>query len=215
MALGPIHPVTFGGAVSVVIPAGAQLLSDPVDMRVAPFEDLAVSVYLPDRTGPPTIHFDAQQLNWVSTKAVTTPRTRDAGAFTDSTLSWYYVSGLVVRSADMAGTVVAFGDSITDGVGSTVGADARWPNDLARRLDALGGPALSVADEGIGGNRLLGGVGLLRRQRRGQVRPGRPGPARRPGRHRARGDQRHRDRHGPPGPGEGSARTGSSPRTSG
>jgi len=158
VALGPIHPVTFGGAASALIPAGAQLRSDPVAMRVQPFEDLVVSVYLPDRTGPPTFHFDAQQLDWVSTAG---DHTADAGAgaFTTSTLSWYYLSGLIVRSADVAGTVVTFGDSITDGVGSTVGADARWPNDLARRLDALGGPVLSVADEGIGGNRLLGGAG--------------------------------------------------------
>jgi lysophospholipase L1-like esterase len=155
---GPIHPVTFGGAASAVIPAGGRLLSDPVAMRVQAFENLVVSVYLPDRTGPATMHFDAQQLNWVSTAG---DHTADAGpgAFTTSTLSWYYLSGLVVRSADVAGTVVAFGDSITDGVGSTTGADARWPNDLARRLDALGGPVLSVADAGIGGNRLLGGAG--------------------------------------------------------
>jgi lysophospholipase L1-like esterase len=157
VALGPIHPVTFGGAASAVIPAGAQLLSDPVAMRVQPLEDLVVSVYLPDPTGPATFHVDAQQLNWVSTAG---DHTADAGtgAFTTSTLSWYYVSGLVVRAADVAGTVVTFGDSITDGVGSTTGADARWPNDLARRLDALGGPVLSVTDEGIGGNRLLGGA---------------------------------------------------------
>ena len=51
--------------------------------------------------------------------------------------------------------MVAFGDSITDGVGSSLGADARWPNDLARRLDALADPTLAVADEGIGGNRVL------------------------------------------------------------
>ncbi len=156
--LGPVHQVTFGGAASAVIPAGARLLSDPVAMRVQPFENLVVSVYLPDRTGPATMHFDAQQLSWVSTAG---DHTADAGtgAFTTSTLSWYYLSGLVVRSADVAGTIVAFGDSITDGVGSTVGADARWPNDLARRLDALGGPVLSVADQGIGGNRLLDGAG--------------------------------------------------------
>ncbi len=156
-ALGQVHPVTFGGSPSVVIPAGAQLLSDPVALRVAPLEDLAVSVYLPDRTGPATFHSDAQQLNWLAKG----DHAADAGAtaFTTSALSWYYVSSLVVRSADEAGTVVAFGDSITDGVGSTTGADARWPNDLARRLDELGGPALSVADEGIGGNRLLGGSG--------------------------------------------------------
>lgn len=158
VALGTIHPVTFGGAASVVIPAGAEVLSDPVAMRVEPLEDLAVSVYLPDRTGPATMHFDAQQPNWVSGPGDHTAD-RGAAAYTSSTLSWYYVSGLVVRSADTIGTVVTFGDSITDGVGSTAGADARWPNDLARRLDALGGPALSVADEGIGGNRLLGGSG--------------------------------------------------------
>jgi lysophospholipase L1-like esterase len=153
--LGQVHPVTFGGSPSVVIPAGAQLLSDPVAMRVDPLEDLAVSVYLPDRTGPATFHSDAQQLNWLSEGDHAADP--GAGAFTTSTLSWYYVNSLVVRSADEAGTVVALGDSITDGVGSTTGADARWPNDLARRLDALGSPALSVADEGIGGNRLLGG----------------------------------------------------------
>jgi lysophospholipase L1-like esterase len=158
VALGTIHPVTFGGAASVVIPAGGRVRSDPVAMRVAPLENLTVSVYLPDRTGPATFHFDAQQVAWVSTKG---DHTADpgAGAFAASTFSWYYLSGLVVRSTDMIGTVVTFGDSITDGVGSTAGADARWPNDLARRLDALGGAALSVDDEGIGGNRLLGGSG--------------------------------------------------------
>jgi lysophospholipase L1-like esterase len=51
--------------------------------------------------------------------------------------------------------VVAFGDSITDGVNSSVGGNDRWPDALARRLGALAGPTLSVADEGIGGNRLL------------------------------------------------------------
>jgi len=153
---GQIYPVTFGGSTSVVVPAGEQLLSDPVDMRVEPLEDLTVSVYLPDRTGPATFHADAQELNWVSARG-DHAADQGAGAFTTSTLSWYYVEGLVVRSADTVGTVVALGDSITDGVGSTVGADARWPNDLARRLDALGGPVLSVADEGIGGNRVLGG----------------------------------------------------------
>ena len=53
------------------------------------------------------------------------------------------------------GTVVALGDSITDGVGSTLGAHANWPNDLARRLDPLQGPSLAVIDEGIAGNRVL------------------------------------------------------------
>jgi len=154
---GTIHPVTYRGSASFQIPAGGQVLSDPVAMRVGPLQDLAVSVYLPGRTGAATFHADAQQVNWVS-DAGDHAADSDAGAFTTPTLSWYYVSGLIVQSPDADGTVVALGDSITDGVGSTAGADARWPNDLARRLDALAGPTLAVADEGIGGNRVLTGA---------------------------------------------------------
>jgi lysophospholipase L1-like esterase len=151
---GTIHQVTYRGSGSFQIPAGGQVLSDPVAMRVWPLQDLAVSVYLPGQTGAATFHADAQQVNWVSA-AGDQAGDSDAGAFTTPTLSWYYVSGLIVQSSGADGTVVAFGDSITDGVGSTVGADGRWPNDLARRLDALDAPTLSVADEGIGGNRVL------------------------------------------------------------
>jgi lysophospholipase L1-like esterase len=123
-------------------------------MRVAPLQDLAVSVYLPGQTGAATVHSDAQQVNWVSQ---TGDHAADAGAgaFTTPTQSWYYVSDVIVGSSRVSGTVVAFGDSITDGFRSTVGANARWPNDLARRLNALRGRTLSVADEGISGNRVL------------------------------------------------------------
>jgi lysophospholipase L1-like esterase len=155
VAPGTIHQVTFGGRVSFQIPAGAQILSDPVAMRVWPLQDLAVSVYLPGPTGAATFHSDAQQVNWVS--ATGDYADQDAGVFPAQTQSWYYLSGLIVRSSGAEGTVVAFGDSITDGFGSTVGANARWPNDLAGRLDALNGPTLSVADEGISGNQVLTG----------------------------------------------------------
>jgi len=151
---GTIHPVSFGGRVSVRIPAGEQVLSDPVGMQVSAMQELAVSIYVPGRTGVATLHSDALQLNWVST-AGDHAGEAGSGAFTKPALSWYYLSGLVVRSSRAAGTVVAFGDSITDGVNSSVGGNGRWPNDLARRLGAVAGPGLSVADAGIGGNRLL------------------------------------------------------------
>jgi lysophospholipase L1-like esterase len=154
---GTIHPVTFGGSGSFRIPAAAQILSDPVAMRVRPLQDLAVSIYLPGQTGAATVHAWAQEVNWVSTPGDHTAE-EGADAFGFPARSWYYVSDLLVRSPGAAGTVVALGDSITDGVGSTVGADARWPNDLARRLDVLGGPPLAVTDEGIGGNRVLTGA---------------------------------------------------------
>jgi lysophospholipase L1-like esterase len=151
---GTIHEVTFGGSVSFQIPAGGQLLSDPVATPVQPLQDLAVSVYLPGRTGVTTFHSDGQQVNWVSTAGDYTDD--DSGdAFTTAVGSWFYLSDVLVRSSGAEGTVVAFGDSITDGYQSTMGANDRWPNDLARRLEARNGPTLSVADEGISGNRIL------------------------------------------------------------
>ncbi len=169
VAPGTVHPVTFGGSRSIQIPAGAQVLSDPVRMRVPALQDLAVSIYLPDATGPATNHSDAQQVNWVATGDHAGDTS--ASAFTTQTQSWYFLSDLTVQTAPVLGTVVAFGDSITDGLRSTVGANARWPNDLARRLDARPGPGLSVADEGISGNRVLNdseccGVNALARLQR-------------------------------------------------
>jgi lysophospholipase L1-like esterase len=133
---------------------GERVLSDPVGMQVSALQELAVSIYLPGRTGRATFHSEAQQVSWVSAAG---DHTAEAGAnaFMIPTQSWYYLSGLDVRSSGAAGTLVAFGDSITDGVQSTVGGNDRWPNDLARRLDTVAGPTLSVADEGIGGNRVL------------------------------------------------------------
>ncbi|HEY3646496.1 MAG TPA: SGNH/GDSL hydrolase family protein [Streptosporangiaceae bacterium] len=151
---GTIHPVSFGGRVSVRIPAGEQVLSDPVGMQVPAMQELAVSIYLPGRTGVATRHTDALQVNWLSTAGDHVGEA-GVGAFTIPTLSWYYLSGLDVRSSRAAGTVVAFGDSITDGVNSSVGGNDRWPDRLARRLAAVSGPTLAVADGGIGGNRLL------------------------------------------------------------
>ena len=79
-----------------------------------------------------------------------------AAAYTGTTASWYYLSGLDVVSPTARGTVVAFGDSITDGYHSTEDANRRWPDQLARRLAAQrGGQRLGVVDTGIAGNRLL------------------------------------------------------------
>jgi lysophospholipase L1-like esterase len=151
---GSSQALTFGGKTSVTIPGGGQVLSDPLTMTVRPLQELAVSLYLPDATGPATNHSDAQQTSYIASGAHTGDAAADA--YTKTTGSWYYLDGLDVRSATAAGTVVAFGDSITDGYQSQSGANARWPNYLARRLDALfGRSAPGVVDEGISGNRVL------------------------------------------------------------
>jgi lysophospholipase L1-like esterase len=151
---GTSRPLTFGGHPSVTLPPGAQAVSDPVSMNVSPQEDLTISVYLPVATGTATYHASAQQTNYIASgnraSAVS------ASAYTTTATSWYFVDGLDVRNATTPGTVVAFGDSITDGFQSQIGANDRWPNFLARRLDAVfGADAPAVVDEGIGGNRIL------------------------------------------------------------
>ena len=144
--------LSFAGRRSAVIPPGGQLFSDPVRFDVRPLERLAVSVFLPLATGAPTEHDNAHQANYLA--AGDRVLAGGAGAFGSTLASWYFVSGLDVWSSDRE-AVVALGDSITNGNGSVSGANARWPNDLARRLAALPGPTVSVLDAGIEGNRVL------------------------------------------------------------
>ena len=119
-----------------------------------PLVHLAVSLFLPRATGSATQHYQARQVNYVARG--NHAMAAGAGGFGVRTNSWYLVDGIdVLAPVRDLGTVVALGDSITDGVGSPIGANARWPNDLARRLAALAGKTASVIDEGIGGNRLL------------------------------------------------------------
>ncbi len=154
IAASTMHMVTFGGRGSVSIPAGAEALSDPVAMRVRPLTNLAISLYVPRNTGPVTNHFDAQQLNYLARGN----RASDAGAaaFGTTTQAWYLLDDVLVAGTTSPGTVVAFGDSITDGYQSQVNANFRWPNVLARRLvHAYGDHAPGVLDEGISGNRIL------------------------------------------------------------
>ena len=151
---GTSHPLTFHGSTSVTILAGAEVLSDPLTMHVQPLQELAVSIYLPAPTGPATYHFDAQQTGYIASG----DHSGDAGdaAYSSTDSSWFFLTGLDVHDQSAPGTIVAFGDSITDGHMSLSGGNARWPNYLARRLDALlGSGAPAVVDEGIVGNRVL------------------------------------------------------------
>ena len=151
---GTARTLTFHGQASVTIPPGAQVLSDPLAMKVMPLQELAVSLYLPNATGPATNHGDAQQTGYIASGNHAGDTAATAYTTTDS--SWFFLDGLDVHDPAAPGTIVAFGDSITDGYQSQVDANARWPNYLARRLDAVFGDRTpAVVDEGISGNRVL------------------------------------------------------------
>jgi lysophospholipase L1-like esterase len=139
----------------VTVPAGAVMISDPVAMTLPAFADLAVDVYLPNdmSTMPMTFHAGAHQTSYAS--AGNHAGEHDLPA-PSTTTSWFYLSRVEARTNAASAVIVALGDSITDGTASTLDANARWPDLLARRLAQSGGPGAAVLNAGIGGNRLLG-----------------------------------------------------------
>ena len=84
------HPLSFGGQLAVTIPPGAPILSDPLDMRVAPFAELAVSVYLPRKTSTSTVHFWAQHETYISGPGDFTAKAGIADATVKT--SWYWLA---------------------------------------------------------------------------------------------------------------------------
>jgi lysophospholipase L1-like esterase len=151
---GSDRPLTFNGNRSITIPAGALVLSDPVDFDVPAFADLAVSIYFPGATGPITWH----QLG-VQTAYISTPGDFTAAAampIASTATSRFVLADVEVATARRTRAVVALGDSITDGYCSTVDANHRWPDYLSLRLNAKNAKnGMAVLNQGISGNRLL------------------------------------------------------------
>jgi lysophospholipase L1-like esterase len=151
---GSDHALTFAGQPGVMIPSGSYILSDPIAMPVASMADLAISVYLPEQViAVPTCHPMAIANNFIlSGDATVQPELSSALTYTSNC----FVKSVDVVAADDAATIVAFGDSITDGARSTLDANRRWPDVLAARLQADKRTAhLAVINQGFGGNRIL------------------------------------------------------------
>ena len=142
------HTLTFGGRRGIVVPAGAQVFSDPLDFRVPQNRDLSISLYLPGPTGAATAHLLALQTNY----AASGDRTMDTAgaAFTDKNTQWFFLSGVDVATTQADASVVALGDSITDGARSRIDENGRWPDVFAARAHHVG-----VLNAGISGNRIL------------------------------------------------------------
>jgi len=151
---GTVRQLNFTGRTEAVIPAGAPLLSDPVALPVTALSTLAISLYLPEDTGACTCHPTGLQTAWVS----------GPGNFVDKAFpakqemqSRAFLSGVEVETTAPAAAIAVLGDSISDGMGSTVDANRRWPDLLAERLVERDGgrAAWGVVNLGISGNRLL------------------------------------------------------------
>jgi lysophospholipase L1-like esterase len=162
---GSDRPLTFNGAATATIPAGAELLSDAIDFDAPKLTDLAVSVFVPGDTGPASVHSLGLHTTYISKDGDFTAAPQIAEATTSQ--AWYWVSGVDVMAPADAAAIVTFGDSITDGATSSPNTDRSWPSVLAARLQANPATAkIAVVNEGISGNRVLGdgaGVSALAR----------------------------------------------------
>lgn len=150
--------LTFGGNTTVVVPAGGQVMSDAVRIAIAYGNDVLVTTYSPTRSGPVTYHPHARQISYLADGDLTEDVT--GTAYTEQTPYWRYLTALDVLSNESDGTVVVLGDSLTDGISSTEGANHRWTDVLSERLrtaieSGADLPRYSVVNQGISGNQVL------------------------------------------------------------
>lgn len=151
---GSMKTVTFGGQTSILIPAGAPVLSDPIAIPVARGSEISLSLYFPKRVSTPTLHGLALKRAVISQQSDYTRAEKiSGGTVSESSIC---VSAVLIPAQPSQRLIVALGDSITDGDRSTVEADHNWPSDFARRLGkAAGASNVSIVNAGIVGNRLL------------------------------------------------------------
>ena len=160
---GTNRKFTFGGKDAITVAPGESVWSDAVAL---PFvkkgqelrgRKLAVSFHVAGNSGPMTWHAKALQSSYVTLPGAGAKGAElSEDAFPFATASWYFLDALDMSAPKGAGAVVAFGDSITDGTASTMNGDDRWPDVLARRLNAHRDGRWAVVNAGIGGNQVVG-----------------------------------------------------------
>jgi lysophospholipase L1-like esterase len=148
--------VTFAGSGEVIVPAGAEFLSDPVALPVAALSDLAISVHLEAAPARETGHPGSRATSYLVHGDQVAAADLVGAKKVDH---WYQLAGVDVAMTGRGAAVVALGDSITDGHGATTNGNDRWTDVLAERLQAALAMrttgVLGVLNEGIGGNHLL------------------------------------------------------------
>jgi lysophospholipase L1-like esterase len=142
--------VTFAGARTVTIPAGAEYVSDPVEMRVAALAMLAVSIHLAELPKLQTGHPGSRATSYFARgDQLAAPELGNA----QTVDRWYFLSGVDVVPQHPSAAIAIIGDSITDGRGVVSNTNTRWTDTLAERLNRSAATrSLGVVNVGIGGN---------------------------------------------------------------
>lgn len=161
VAVGLVKPVSFGAKDSVTIAPGATVVSDPVALHVEALQDVAVSLFVSGADVQPSQHNNAQVTSYLTGNGGGDQTASENGKpFTATTTSMYWLKSIDVSPSGNASTIVAFGDSITDGTCTTLDAHDRWEDVLMDRFALEKEIAYAVVNEGIGGNTVTGGANL-------------------------------------------------------
>ena len=151
IASGTDKPLLFSGSEAVSIAPLSEVVSGPVPFDVAAGDQLSISLYMPGSVPTPTWHWTAIQTSYIapgnqlSAQTLVNPST---------STSFHVLTGVDVESSAAQRTIALIGDSLTDGVGSSLDAQKRYPDALFARLQAAG-KGMSVVNAGIATNRLL------------------------------------------------------------
>jgi len=144
---GTDRVLTFSGQPAIAVSPGAIALSDPVALSIPADSEIAVSLYFPEASPEKrTIHFNSVEDAYIVSGNAAG---RDAFENSKAVKYAYFFVAVDVSGSNNRGTIVAIGDSITDG------GSLRWPALLAKRLMAQN-KNYGVLNQGIGGNRILG-----------------------------------------------------------
>ncbi|MBV8604007.1 MAG: SGNH/GDSL hydrolase family protein [Pelomonas sp.] len=152
LQLGSARALRFGGETAVMIPAGAEYLSDPVELDVPTGGDLAVSMHFLGEPVRQTGHPGSRAKTFiVSGNQVLGEQWKDPQAVE----RWYDLADVEVQAPRATGALAAIGDSITDGHGVPTDSNTRWTDLLYERMQHEHLPAMGIVNTGIGGGRLL------------------------------------------------------------
>jgi len=156
--------LTFQGAASVIIPAGQTVFSDTVSFKLAPLSNLAVSIYCGAVSTELTSHPGSRTTSYIQPGNAVTTADLSAAVLTEH---WFFLNRIDVLADSSFAALATIGDSLTDGRGSTTNGNDRWPDNLARRLQAKADTSkIAVLNLGIGGNAVFsGGLGPTAMQR--------------------------------------------------
>jgi lysophospholipase L1-like esterase len=156
LAEGLVKPVTFGGKDGVTIPAGGTVQSDAVAMHVDAEQDIAVSLFVSGGDVQPSQHNNAQVTSYLTANGTgDATEAADGKAFSANTTAMFWLKSIDVHPASPASSIIAFGDSITDGTCTTLDAHDRWEDVLSQRFALQSPVRRAVVNEGIGGNTVI------------------------------------------------------------